>query len=141
MSPLREAYLIVFDSFAIDAPDLAHDMNIEVKDARSLLKKLEPLVVSDHVNGERTLVYQCWETCDNLTREEAEALFDKTFPTTDKVEVKSGAHATGPTYTDEQLEIAAELKGQGKTWTEIAKELDIKTPARLSMRVRRAGLI
>lgn len=88
---LRQAYMTVFSGFAVDVTDLSNDLGVSRDTARRLLKKLEAanLVGSYDVNEEsqgsgrrgqyKELVWQCNETYDNATPEQAAATFDRAF--------------------------------------------------------------
>jgi transposase-like protein len=139
---LKTAYLVCFDTFATDATEVASVLDVKPAEATKILKTVGPLLVSDHTNGERKLTWQCYETYDSITRDEAIELFDAAFPL--PVEVAAGDdrnHATGPRYTDEQLAQAAEMRNTTDlSWAAIAKSLGIKTPYRLAKKVKAAGL-
>jgi hypothetical protein len=89
---LRAAYLHTFDVFATDRSEVADTLGVSKHVASSLLGKLEDssLVCSTDVNDDaqgsnrrgqyKELTWQCWDTYDSSTREEAEARFDAAFP-------------------------------------------------------------
>lgn len=152
---LKAAYLLAYDNFATDAtevadhlyksglldesePNLAQDR----KSTTAVLRKLERsgLLCGERVNGEKTLTWQCYETYDYISREEALELFNSKFPEELEPTTDDRNHATGPRYTDEQLARAAELRNTtDQSWAKIAAELGIKTPYRLAKKVRAAG--
>jgi hypothetical protein len=88
---MRAAYLHTFDIFATDRSEVAGALGVSKEVASNLLHGLESkgLVCSTDVNDDaqgwnrrgqyKELTWQCWETYDNSTREEAEARFDAAF--------------------------------------------------------------
>lgn len=86
---LKEAYLFIFDSFAADTKEVAEHIGLSVKDTYELLDTCGLLVGELHVNGMSgqgitrkrfpgvPYTWQCWDTYDSISREEAIELFDK----------------------------------------------------------------
>jgi predicted transcriptional regulator len=92
---LRQSYLLAFDNFTTRRSEVAEVLGVDKKKASSLLNKLRAagLIDSYDVNdasqgsGRRgayaEVEWQCFETYDSISREEAEKLFDKAFPVAD----------------------------------------------------------
>jgi hypothetical protein len=145
---LKATYLKAFDNFATTAVEVAEGLGITTKEATVLLREMEnSLLASTHVNNERTLTWQCWDTYDSITRRQAIAKFNKVFPTGVEVELNAPKAtgrkgATGPRYTAEQIvkghQMAVEAARSGKKLTnkEIAEACGVKSPAYFS-KVRR----
>lgn len=68
---LVEAYTRIFEDFALSTDDVASYMGMDRATATKLLRKLERSygVCSDHINGEKELTWQCYETYDQNTLE------------------------------------------------------------------------
>lgn len=81
-SELRSTYLHVYDSFATDPSEIAHTLDINVRFARELLATLVNANLVVETEGEMGTVWQCWQTHDDIDREEAEYLFDNWIETT-----------------------------------------------------------
>lgn len=86
---LFEAYLFVYDEFATDTVEVAKKIGIPVNETFRLLNSCSLLtseLVVDGVSGISTTrknhpgvayTWQCYETYDNISREEAIDLFNK----------------------------------------------------------------
>jgi hypothetical protein len=135
---LKAVYLLAFDNFATTASEVAENLGIPTKEAHVLLREMEnSLLASDHVNGERTLTWQCWDTYDSITRRQAIAKFNKVFPTGVEVEIaEPGSNgrkgATGPRYTPEQIKKGLAAKKAGKNNKQVAEAAGVKSPAYFS---------
>lgn len=90
----HDLYMKIFDSFAIYAPEMTAD---DHKVVEHLIAS--KLIVSDVVNqggtgpGENERVWQCWQTYDDHTTEQAEALFNEMWDEylqTDKATTPAG---------------------------------------------------
>lgn len=135
---LRKVYLYVVKNWAVDADEIAKATKLDVKRVRTLLGRLAPLVVGTQVNGEGPLVYQSMYDIENSdetkTLRSARADFAKKFPEA----VKDGGNrsgatgATGPRYSDSQIEKGIKAREAGKTNAEVAKAAGVKSPSYFS---------
>ena len=123
---LRSAYLLMFDSFAVTIADAAEAQGLDTAEARALLKRLEHdgLAVSDQFALAVDVVFQSPETYDTISRATAIRRFDKVYPKRQPVEPRTGGThkgATGPRYSDKQLQKGKAAREAGKSWVEVAK--------------------
>lgn len=127
---LKTAYLIAFDNFATDAPEVAKALGIKPAEATKLFRQLERkgIAASTKVNEDKTLTWQATPTYDDISPEQAEAVFDETFPTevADAPAKKGGA--TGAKYTPEQIKRGLAARKAGKSRKEVAEAAGVKSP-------------
>ena len=85
---LFEAYLFVYDEFAVDTADIARKIGLSVNDTFKLLESCELLTselivdgrsgssITRHKHAGIAYTWQCHETYDNIDREAAIELFN-----------------------------------------------------------------
>lgn len=130
---LLAAYLTAFDNFATDRSEIASTPEFVAAEADEkkrkalasrVLKELEAqsLVCSTDVNEEsqgsgrrgayKELTWQCWQTYDSISREEAIALFNQRFPE-DSRSVRQGAKIAPATNRPKEDTMATTTKSKG----------------------------
>lgn len=133
-SALRSAYLTTFDGFGVVIEEIVTGAKVDTKEARRLMRELirTGLVASEHVNGERELTYQCAETYDTIERKTAIKRFQAVYGARGPIERAARTGATGPKYTQEQIDAAIAARLGGASWKQIGSDLGIKATAYLS---------
>lgn len=160
--PREAAYLFVFDSFAVDAAEVAETSDIPgppmtTAQARKLLKSLAPLVVSERVRegGRDRTVYQAADTYDHQTREQAIATIrefiakqeEPVMPVATKKSAKPAAKkspakkATKPgvaasQYSEAQFKLGIAAREAGGSWVAVAEAAGVKSDHHFSVALR-----
>lgn len=132
---LNEIYLYVVKEWAVYAGEIADALDRSVTAVNTSLRKLERagLLVGDHVNGERKLMWQSYYNTQDYDEAEellkAQADFDDAFPNDPKTKADGErAGGGGPRYTPEQIKKGIEMTVAGKTAKEVAEAVGVKSP-------------
>jgi hypothetical protein len=83
LGELHTAYRVVFDNGTVGASDIADALTCSRTRATNALRQLEEadLVTStDDTRKDKELTWQCWQTSDDITPQEANRIFDAKFP-------------------------------------------------------------
>lgn len=124
---LHDAYMLIYSDFAVSLSDIADSLDVNVSTARRLANKLiaanivhPPEDVNDEAQGNRRrgqfkeLLYQACPTYDDITPDEAEALFARTFPT------EPAPKKRGAKLSDKHIVVGSDSTGNQKTSTPVA---------------------
>lgn len=135
-SALRKTYLAVVDGFAVGREDVVSVTKLSADETMPLLRELERsgLVQSMHVNGQKALTYQSMFDVENDTNARVNAVksFQEVYGKRGPIERQARQGATGPKYTDEQIQDAIARRIAGESWKAIGQALGIKATAYLS---------
>jgi hypothetical protein len=159
---LAGVYFGVVNQFATDPAELAgifavlktkKDLKaiggdrMDAKEILGHLRRLEKvgLVVSEHVNGDRKLTWQCYHDPANEdgALEAAKADFqERVLLPEPGASVRTGRApggrgATGPAYTAEQIAAGIEARRSGLSWLSVAQAAGVKSQVYFSTIVRR----
>jgi hypothetical protein len=110
LGELHTAYRVVFDNGTVGASDIADALTCSRTRANNALHQLEEadLVTStDDTRKDKELTWQCWQTSDDITPQEANRIFDAKFPglvTIDKSGPSSPPPKPTPTPTPKHKE-------------------------------------
>jgi hypothetical protein len=136
---LRSMYLFVVDTFATDLNELTQKgRGVEPAEIKRHLRELERagLVVGTHVNGERKVTYQSnFDLGSGDKRADAVKAFQAVYGNRGPIERQARVGATGPKYTEQQIQLAIKARLGGASWKTIGNDLGIKATAYLSKRL------
>ena len=157
VDPREAAYMFVFDSFAAEASEVAETTDtptMTTAQARKLLKSLAPIVVSTrvHQDGRDATVWQCAETYDHATREQAEQTIREFInekesimpattkkspkPAAKKSPAKKSAGVAASQYTEAQFKLGVAAREAGGSWVAVAEAAGVKSDHHFSVALR-----
>jgi hypothetical protein len=135
-SNLRATYLAVVDGFAVSTKEVADAAKLSKDEIQPLLRELQRtgLIVANHVNGAKAITWQSMFDVENVpnARKQAVKSFQNVYGQRGSIERQARQGATGPRYTDEQVQKAIAMRIAGESWKAIGAALGIKATAYLS---------